>query len=143
MDEDLATGNGVIVRHDPDFIVLMGVSSILAVLAAKTIFSPVEAMAKVVAATRRGANPRLKTKDTLVAVHEVGEGGSARLLNLSTTGACVTLENPVEKGQSLELKLAHPKLSVVPVLLGQVMWFQETDDKRTRVGLQFSDSLTL
>jgi PilZ domain len=88
---------------------------------------------------QRGSNPRLETSATLVSISEVGMGGSARLLNLSTTGACVALQNPVERGQTLELKLAHPRLSVVPRLDGEVMWFTETSSRERRVGLRFLD----
>lgn len=86
---------------------------------------------------RRGANPRLKTTGTLVAIPGVAIGGAARLENLSTTGACVEIEGQVEKGQSVELKLAHPNLSVVPEVAGEVMWSAETAPEKTRFGVRF------
>jgi hypothetical protein len=84
-------------------------------------------------------SPRLDTSSTLVALPGVAISGGARLLNLSTTGACLELEGDLETGQSLEVKLAHPKLRVVPTLEGEVVWTREGRGT-TQVGLRFRDA---
>jgi hypothetical protein len=94
---------------------------------------------------KRSANPRLKTSSTLVALPKVALGGGTRLQNLSTTGACVELQglaeqDVVEKGRTLQIKLAHPKLNKPLTLDGEVMWTGGggAEDK-TLVGLRFHD----
>jgi hypothetical protein len=89
---------------------------------------------------QRGSNPRLKTKTTRVAMPKVAVGGTARLVNLSTTGACVEVEGLVEGVDQVELLLAHPSLTSVPQLQGEVMWrATETVTQTTRLGLRFAD----
>ncbi len=91
------------------------------------------------AVDRSKRSPRLRTSKTLVAIPGIAEGGTASLLNLSTTGACVELEDYVEKGQSLDLKFAHPSLGVVPSLSGEVMWIGMSDQEKLQAGLRFAD----
>ena len=105
------------------FIVLMGASSILAILAAKTIFSPVEAMARVVAATRRGENPRIGDVPSRDEIGELARefDGMLDLLqerNQQIQLAADQLEIKVEE-RTAELKRRNAELSQTISVLRQ------------------------
>lgn len=97
---------------------------------------------------KRSPNPRLKTASTLVALPGSALGGTTTLQNLSTTGARVEIqvvEEQVafEKGQTLQVRLANPKLPRPLTLPAEVMWKDEEGQGsvpgRTFLGVRFSD----